>query len=365
MKEINFAVVGLGHRGRNMFQLGCKVAEKINPVAACDIDSQLWFQSQRNEKPLSETFCDTKFYEDFEAMLEHEKIDVLLVETPAHLHAEFCAKALKKNINVLSDIPLVRNYEEAQMLWNASNESKAILMTGANPNEWGFVEAMHDLYKQGLLGNPFYLEAEYIHDLRCLWKETPWRKTLQPIKYCTHSLGPLLKLLPEDEIIQVSSISTGSHICKEEDQHDLMTAHFSTQNNVVIRLTISFINEAKCGSHSYRVFGTEGYFEHLSERGSYPARTMFNSKKLYGTNKLTELPISFARTEFNNVCQNTGHGGADYVLFHDFFNALRSGNHEKIITLKDGLRMTLPGIFAAESANNNGKITQISYPWNH
>ena len=94
MQEIRFALVGAGHRGRNMFQAGVKAAKDIIPVAACDINSDLWYKSQRNQPPMSESFPDTRFYEDFNQMLANEKIDVLLVETPAHIHAKFCAEGL-------------------------------------------------------------------------------------------------------------------------------------------------------------------------------------------------------------------------------------------------------------------------------
>ena len=363
MQEIRLALVGAGHRGRHMFQLGVKTSENIIPVAACDINADLWYQSQRNQQSMREIFPDTRFYEDFHTMLDQEKIDVLLVETPAHIHADFCAEGLQRNIHVMSDIPLVRSYDEAAMLWQAGKKSRAVLMTGANPNEWGFIEALYDLYQQGMLGDPFYLEAEYIHDVRSLWQESPWRRTLQPIRYCTHSIGPLLRLLPHDELRQVSCVSTKAHVVGGEDQHDLMTAHFTTPRNVVLRFTASFINEAKCGLHSYRVFGTDGYFERLSERGHYPARCMFNSKKLYGAGKLTELPVDMARPEFAGSAGESGHGGADFVLFHDFFHAIRSGDMSKVITLRDGIRMSLPGIFAAESADQGGKMLDICYPW--
>ena len=363
MQEIRLAMVGAGHRGRHMFQIGTKSFEKINPIAACDINSDLWYKPQRNQAPMSETFPETHFYEDFQTMLNKEKIDVLLVETPAHIHADFCAEGLRRNINVLSDIPLVRSFDEAEMLWKAGKKSRAVLMTGANPNEWGFIEALYDLYQKGLLGKPFYLEAEYIHDVRSLWEETPWRRKGQPIRYCTHSLGPLLRLLPDDELRKVSCVSTGPKIVGEEGQNDLMTAHFTTPKNVIVRFTASFINETKCGLHSYRVFGTEGYFERLSERGHYPARCMFNSKKLYGAGELTELPIDMPRPEYANASKDTGHGGADYVLFHDFFEALRSGDMSKVISMRDGIRMSLPGFFAAQSADKGGQLVDIIYPW--
>ena len=94
MNEIRIAAVGMGHRGRAMFLAASKVAEKIIPVAACDLNSDLWYKSQRNEQPMAEKMPDTKFYDDFYKMLDNEKIDALLVETPAHNHAAFCAEAL-------------------------------------------------------------------------------------------------------------------------------------------------------------------------------------------------------------------------------------------------------------------------------
>ena len=39
MQEIRFALVGAGHRGRYMFEAGCKAAEKIIPVAALPTES--------------------------------------------------------------------------------------------------------------------------------------------------------------------------------------------------------------------------------------------------------------------------------------------------------------------------------------
>ena len=96
MQEIRLALVGAGHRGRQMFYTGSKFAEKIIPVAACDINSDLWYKSQRDQPPMAETFPDTVFYEDFHTMLAKEKIDVLLVETPATIHAEFCAEGLSR-----------------------------------------------------------------------------------------------------------------------------------------------------------------------------------------------------------------------------------------------------------------------------
>ena len=69
------------------------------------------------------------------------------------------------------------------------------------------------------------------------------------------------------------------------------------------------------------------------------------------------------RPDFAAASNGAGHGGADFMLYHDFFEALRTGNMEKVITMRDGIRMSLPGLFAAESAEKGGEIVQIRYPW--
>lgn len=351
-KKIRLGVVGLGHRGVAMLATAA-CFDSVAIAAVCDCNVALI-------DPIREKYPAAAGFADFGEMLDSGLIDVLLVETPATNHAGFCAAALRKNIHVFSDIPSVADLHEARMLWESSKTAKSLFMTGANPNMWGFVEAMYDFHRRGLLGDLYYLEAEYIHDVQYLMKNTPWRRTLPPIKYCTHSLGPLQRLIADD-FRKVSCFTTGSWINRLPDENDLMSANFRTESGVVAHLTISFFNNAGCGQHSYRVFGTDGYFEHLSARGREPARTAVKSRKLYGLQTLTELPIALQRPEYADV--PGGHGGADYALLKAFFDAIEQGSREAPIALREGLRMTLPGLYAAESARRGGELLSISYPW--
>ena len=58
----------------------------------------------------------------------------------------------------------------------------------------------------------------------------------------------------------------------------------------------------------------------------------------------------------------TGHGGMDYALLDHFFDALLTGAPAPI-SLREGLRMTLPGIYAEASAKRNGQVLRMTYPW--
>ncbi len=376
-KLIRLAVVGQGGRGRSMVRLAAENFKDVELVAACDLKPEMWNTPRsQNEKAQCEIFPKTKFYTSLDQMLDENAIDILLVETGADVHAESCIKALRRDINVFSDIPSVADLEEAGALWQAKAASKARFMTGANPNEWGFVNALCDFYEKGLLGEPYYMEAEYLHPMDaweyalCCSHDSQWRKTLPSIRYCTHSLGPLLRIL-KDDLREVVCFGTGMHTTAEwrndpeYDQDDIQAALFRTDNNAVVRLLRNGEKTAvRIGHHSYRVFGTYGYFERVASRGKTPPVTRFQSLKLYGASEtMMEVPIDEMNMEYRHEKAVQLHGGADYALFAHMFDAFRRGDEDFPITLRDGLRMTLPGIYAARSAELVGQKLRIRYPW--
>lgn len=374
MKKIRVGVVGLGHRGRIMFKLAADGFDFVVPAAACDILPHNWYEHQwLMPDALSKIFPDTEFYESYDEMLEKANLDVVIVETGADIHAEFCAKALKKGINVLSDIPVVANLKEAEMLWKVAQESSAMISTGANPNYQRFADYLKDFHKKGLLGKPYCMEAEYIHwslpgstENVHLNENGDWRKLLIPIRYCTHSLGPLLAILDE-ELRYCSCFGTGSHgddgafgeTGNSFKKDDMMCAQYRTESGVVIRLQRNGRCRAKIGHHNYRVFGTEGYMERIDRFGKPVIR--YNSFNELDTN-LKEVEGRFMPIAYANNPKAQGHDGMDYAMLDAFFKALLNGG-EAPISLRAGLAMTLPGIYAEESAKRNGKVIRMVYPW--
>lgn len=368
MEKIKVCVVGLGHRGRHMISLVKKCFECAEVVGCCDVDPALWYETQwLQSAPMKDEIAGARFFEDYTRMLDEISPDLVLVETGADVHADFCIKALERNINVFSDIPSVASLDEAKRLWEAEKSSKGKLMTGANPNEWGFVNALVDLYNRGLLGEPYYMEAEYIHSSRRppesnpLLVHSPWRRSLPPIRYCTHSLGPLLRIMKE-ELRYAICLGTGTHIDTSSEKDDMQAALFQTASGVTIRLLRNGRCRAFVGHHSYRVFGTKGYYERIDSRGKTPPTVRFRSDVLYGADQLTELPIDMMPVEYADNPQAGGHGGADYALLDHMFKAMLAGE-EMPITLREGLLMTLPGIYAAVSAQRGGEKLTIHYPW--
>ena len=365
MNKIKVGVVGLGHRGRWMFQLACRNFDFVEATAACDILPHNFYETQwKSEQALATEFQNCKFYESYDKMLEEAGLDVVIVETGADIHAEFCIKALKKNINVLCDIPVVANLKEAEDLWKAAEESSAMISVGANPNEQKFTVLLKENYENGLLGKPYYAEAEYIHwsmpkssEHKHLTENGDWRRLLCPIRYCTHSLGPVLTVIKEP-LRTVSCFGTGPQ-GEDSAKDDMTAAQFRTDDGVIVRLLRNGRCRANIGHHNYRVFGTEGYMERIERFGKPVIRYNFTG---LNENELHEIGGEFMPPAYASNEKAVGHGGMDYALEDHFFDALLNGK-EAPISLKEGLAMTLPGIFAEESAKRGGAVLKIKYPW--
>ena len=351
-----------------MFELA-SFFDCVIPAAACDIKPENWYEKQwLSDDAFSNKFPDVAFYEDYDKMLDEANLDVVIVETGADIHAEFCCKALEKNINVLSDIPNVASLKEAEDLWKAAEKSSAIISTGANPNYQKLTFLLKDFYEKGLLGKPYCMEAEYIHwslpksdENIHLNENGDWRRLLIPIRYSTHSLGPLLSIL-EEELRYVSCFGTGAHADNYSagtKKDDMMCAQYRTESGVVVRLMRNGRCRAKIGHHNYRIFGTEGYMERIDRMGKPVIR--YNSMKELDTN-MKEIGGEFMPPAYaENEQAAAGHGGMDYAMMDYFLKDLQNG--KAAISLREGLLMTLPGIYAEMSAKRGGEVLRMLYPW--
>ena len=140
---------------------------------------------------------------------------------------------------------------------------------------------------------------------------------------------------------------------------DMMCAQFQTESGVVVRLMRNGRCRAQIGHHNYRVFGTEGYMERI-ERFWKPV-IRYNSVKELNTD-LKEIDGSYMPSAYENNPKATGHGGLDYAMLDQFYKELSEGGGD-VVTLKEGLAMTLPGIYAEESAKRGGEVLTMHYPW--
>lgn len=91
-------------------------------------------------------------------------LDVIIVATPDHLHAEQSIKALKAGKHVVCEKPLAPTVAECKRIIAAVKEAGKFFMTGQVCRYApGFTLAKH-LIDEGRIGDIVYVESEYAHD---------------------------------------------------------------------------------------------------------------------------------------------------------------------------------------------------------
>ncbi len=353
MAKVELGVIGYGIRSGVLIEV-CAAFDEIRLAGIADTNADARAKAAADHPGAA-------VFDDYRAMLDSGKVGAVLVETPPSTHAACAIDALSRGIHVLCDVPAVNEIPEAQDLWKAGQASSAVYSFGATTNFWGFVDTCVDLKSKGLLGRPYYCEAEYVADLGDLPEITPWRKHLAPIRYCTHSLGPILKWMDED-LAEVTCFDTRNQITSDPEDHDAMVAVFRTRSNAIVKLLISFSNSHPAPFHRYVCYGTKGYFEKTQPLAGGESQVLFSTREAYGLHGLTRLPVAEARPELAGAPGVGEHGGADYVMVKDFLDAI-SGVKEPFVGMREALRMTLPGLYALESAEAGGAVTTIRYPW--
>jgi predicted dehydrogenase len=353
MASINIGIIGYGLRGRVLRDANRSV-DRLKITAVVETGAAARDNAQREIEGV-------RLFKRVEEMFDSGLVNGVLVETPPETHTSICVAALDRGLHVMSDVPAVNEIGEAGPLWEAADRAKSVYAFGATTNFWGFVDTCADLIRQGALGKPYYAEAEYVADIGWLTALTPWRKHFAPIRYCTHSLGPVLKWLGE-ELTEVACFSTGGQHHGDPGDDDAMTALFRTPEGTVVKLLTSFITSHPAPFHRYVLHGTAGYFEKTQPLAGGESQVLFSSRNTYGMHGLTKLPVAEARPEFQAAAGIGEHGGADYVMLANFADAIE-GKAAPAVGIKDALRMTLPGLYALDSARHGGRLTKIIYPW--
>jgi predicted dehydrogenase len=267
--------------------------------------------------------------------------------------------ALRAGKHVLSEVPAVWSVEEGRLLARTVEETGRKYMFAENMNYMAFIQTFDRLVKDGRIGEPYYAEAEYIHDCRSLMvghddginpdsaTGLTWRAGLPPIHYCTHSLGPLLQIM-DDRIVSAVGMHTGPRVGKATNTIDMEVAIFKTAKGGVLKVTCGFANAREPSFHYFSIYGTEGVLE--SARGGWEGFKA-NLNDIPNCHGMISLPLSWAHTNMPPEAHAGGHGTSEFLMVKDFVEAVVNDTPPPI-DVYFGLDMTLPGICAHESAEN-------------
>ena len=347
MDKLNVAVVGL--RFGRTWMNGFRQHPHCRLTRLCDIDPAAL------EKGKAESGVDT-VASRLEEVLNDRHIDAIALFTPAPLHAEQSAAALRAGKHVLSAVPAAVTEEGCRDIVVAAEESGRVYMMAENwPYEPSVLKAQA-LFASGKLGTLFYGEAEYLHHTESLWF-TPdgrptWRHTLAPMLYPTHGLGPYLHMTG-DRFIEVTAqkVSGRKPPGADPGRSWLELAILRSEQGCLFKLMNTFCN-AHPGGHYLSFYGDKGSFE--TARGK---QTRFVAKYW----SLGETPREMAEETCTYpplpeyVRDMGSHAGPAVSIIDNFVQAIIDGTTAPIGPILSA-HMTLPGICAVQSIQTGQSV---------
>src|SRR5262249_28581615 len=119
-------------------------------------------------------------YESYEALLDDDRVDVVHLTTPNHLHAEQVKAALAAGKHVVCEKPLAVTAAESGELLSLAERSGLVHCTNFNIRFYPLVQEARARTLAGELGDVWNVHGGYLQDWLLL--ETDWNWRLEPEK---------------------------------------------------------------------------------------------------------------------------------------------------------------------------------------
>jgi predicted dehydrogenase len=156
-KKLRVAIIGCGGIANGKHLPSLKKLEQVEMVAFCDIEIK------KAEKAAIEYGTpEAAVYKNYKQLLEDESIDVVHVLTPNISHAEISIASMEAGKHVMCEKPMAKSSEEAKLMVETAERTGKKLTIGYNNRFRPDSQYLHNVCKQGDLGEVYYARAHAI-----------------------------------------------------------------------------------------------------------------------------------------------------------------------------------------------------------
>jgi predicted dehydrogenase len=142
--RVQLGLIGCGDRGR--YDMGNFQKAQVDVVAVCDIYGA-HIDEARTQAPQAKDFTDHR------KLLEMKEVDVALIATPDHWHAQTAIDALNAGKDVYVEKPLTRTIEEGPLIVKAARVNERICQVGMQQRSGQhYIQAKREYFDTGKLG---------------------------------------------------------------------------------------------------------------------------------------------------------------------------------------------------------------------
>jgi len=249
MEKIKVGVIGLGHNGMAFCEIYAN-RHDCELVAVCDKDAS------RMQEAVEKFGC--KGYTDY-GILDDPEIKAISIHTSDNTHKEPFVKAIETGHHVFVEKPMADTMEDLKEMVEVYRAHPGCIAAVGHVLRFNrYFEIIKKWIDLGLLGDIFYMEGDYIHDLRYQYFMEEWKitKEIPMLGGGCHPLD-ILRWFAGD-VTEVTAYS--NHIAYPEMVEDAtMIAMFKFKNGAIGKVTSLYGN---CSPSPYgynlSVYGTKG-----------------------------------------------------------------------------------------------------------
>lgn len=356
--------------------LGFRSIEDVEVVALCDLHEQ-FLEEQAKKHRIPHT------YRIFDDMLDSD-LDVVVISTPMQLHVQQTIQALEAGKHVLCEVTAGVTMDELWWLKEAVEKSGKVYMMAENYCYIPQNQLIANMVRQGLFGDIYYAEGQYLHDIKMLARgynrrvpgsdretqRTSWRNYWQLGKrgtfYPTHSLGPLMQWFRGDRIKQVTSYGTGWHTAPQFRQEDTSVTMCQLESGKLIQLRLDCISNRPHNMSYYTLQGTQGCYEAPRGLGDDHKIYLVPDEAESSADHAEWRPLADYYEQYlperyrmaTDEQRQAGHWGGDFFIIKDFVDAIRNGTKPPI-DVYDACEWTAVALLSELSITNGGRAMEM------
>jgi predicted dehydrogenase len=163
-ETIRGGIIGSGGRGRYLTAQFKEIG--VEMAAVCDI-----YQANL-EAGLKAASTGAKPYDNYKKLLENKDIDVVVVATPDHWHAQMAIDAVEAGKDVYVEKPMAHKIEEGFRMIEAVRRTKRILQVGTQRRSFDLFQDAKKIMDSGVLGDVRLVNGWWLNNQNSLRSAT-------------------------------------------------------------------------------------------------------------------------------------------------------------------------------------------------
>jgi predicted dehydrogenase len=172
MSKYRFLISGAGSAGLTCAQVAAADGRGIITGVFDPVSSQLANARAR--------FPEAIVSDDYPRLLETVRPDAVVVAGPDHLHADQAVLALEHGCHVLVEKPFATSVADAKRILDAARRHDRQVMADQSMRYVYPWREMVQAARSGQIGDLFFVQGDYIHDMHDIYspngsRHTPWR----------------------------------------------------------------------------------------------------------------------------------------------------------------------------------------------